>query len=212
MSNLLNVNHIIETGGLLVLGGIVFAEVGLLLGFFLPGDTLLIAAGIYAHAGHLSIAAVIAVVFTTAVAGDSTGYYFGRQLGPKLFNKPDGLIFRRDHINKAENFYSKYGAKTLLVSHFIPFVRTFQPVLAGAAKMPYKRFLLFDIIGDALWAIAVPLMGYYVGSRIPGIDKYIQLVLIGVILLSAGPTIYHILLQRRKNKISKQKPLDDSKI
>lgn len=201
MSNLLNVNHLIETGGLLLLGGIVFAEVGLLLGFFLPGDTLLIAAGIYAHGGHLSIVAVIVVVAIAAILGDSTGYFVGRTLGPRLFTKPDGVIFRKDHIEKAEAFYEKYGAKTLLVSHFIPIVRTFQPLLAGVGAMPYRKFVVFDVIGDIIWAILVPLLGYYVGSRIPGIDKYIQLILLVVIVLSAGPTLYHLLkLRFQKNK------------
>ena len=201
MSNLLNVNHLIETGGLLLLGGIVFAEVGLLLGFFLPGDTLLIAAGIYAHSGHLSIVAVIVVVAVAAIIGDSTGYLVGRKLGPRIFNKPDGLLFRKDHIEKAEAFYEKYGAKTLLISHFLPIVRTFQPLLAGVGAMPYRKFVIFDVIGDILWAVSVPLLGYYVGSRIPGIDKYIQLILLVVILLSAGPTLYHILkLRFRKNR------------
>lgn len=204
MSNLLNVNHLIETGGLVLLGGIVFAEVGLLLGFFLPGDTLLIAAGIYAHTGHLSILAVIVVVAVAAIIGDSTGYFIGRQLGPRVFRKPDGLIFRKDHIEKAAAFYEKYGAKTLLISHFLPIVRTFQPLLAGVGAMPYRKFVVFDIMGDIAWAILVPLLGYYVGSRIPGIDKYIQLILVAVIILSAGPTLYHVVkikLARRKNDV-----------
>lgn len=193
MSNLLNVNDLIKHGGLVLLGGIVFAEVGLLLGFFLPGDTLLIAAGIYAHSGHLSIVSVIIVVALAAIIGDSTGYYVGKKLGPRVFNKPDGLIFRKDHIDKAEAFYEKYGAKTLLISHFLPIVRTFQPLLAGVGAMTYRKFLLFNVIGDIAWAVSVPLLGYYVGSRIPGVDKYIQLVLAGVIIITAGPTIFHII-------------------
>ena len=204
MSGILDVNQIIETGGLLLLGGIVFAEVGLLLGFFLPGDTLLIAAGIYAHSGQLSIVAVIVVTAVAAITGDSTGYYFGRKLGPRVFSKPDGLIFRKDHIEKSEKFYKKYGAKTLLISHFIPIVRTFQPVMAGVGKMPYRKFLFFSVIGDLIWAISVPLLGYYVGSQIPGIDKYIQLVLVVVILLSAGPALYHIIKMKLQTKRAAQ--------
>ncbi|MBC7708194.1 VTT domain-containing protein [Polaromonas sp.] len=195
-----DVNTIVQSGGLLLLALIVFAEVGLLLGFFLPGDTLLIAAGIYAHSGHLSIVAVIVVVAIAAILGDNTGYYIGRKLGPRVFRKPDGLIFRKDHIDKAEVFYEKYGAKTLLISHFIPVIRTFQPLLAGVGRMPYRRFVVFNILGDILWAVSVPLLGYYVGSRIPGIDKYIQLVLLAVIILSAGPTIYHIIKLRFKKR------------
>ena len=204
MSNLLNVNELIKQGGLVLLGGIVFAEVGLLLGFFLPGDTLLIAAGIYAQQGHLSIVAVIVVVALAAIIGDSTGYFIGKQLGPRVFKKPDGLIFRKDHIDKAETFYKKYGAKTLLISHFLPIIRTFQPLLAGVGAMPYRKFIVFDVIGDIAWAISVPLLGYYVGSRIPGIDKYIQLVLAGVIILAIGPTLIHIvklkMVQRKTSK------------
>ena len=204
MSNFLNVNHIVQAGGLILLGGIVFAEVGLLLGFFLPGDTLLIAAGIYAHGGHLSIVSVIVVVAVAAIVGDSTGYYIGRQLGPRLFTKPDGVIFRKDHIDKAEAFYEKYGAKTLLISHFLPVVRTFQPLLAGVGRMPYRKFVVFDVIGDILWAVFVPLLGYFVGSKIPGVDKYIQLVLIGVIVLSAGPTLFHIIKFKLKQRNAKK--------
>ncbi|MDL2341771.1 MAG: DedA family protein [Patescibacteria group bacterium] len=200
-----DVNTLIQSGGLLLLAIIVFAEVGLLLGFFLPGDTLLIAAGIYAHAGHLSIVSVIAVVAVAAIVGDSTGYYIGRKLGPRVFNKPDGLIFRKDHIDKAEAFYEKYGAKTLLISHFLPFIRTFQPLLTGVSRMPYKRFVIYDVIGDIAWAISVPLLGYYVGSRIPGIDKYIQIVLVAVILLAAAPTILHVIKMKLKQRSSTPK-------
>lgn len=185
------------------MAAIVFAEVGLLLGFFLPGDTLLIAAGIYAHSGHTSIVAVIVVVAVAAIAGDNTGYFIGRKLGPRVFSKPDGIVFRKDHIEKAEKFYEKYGAKTLLISHFLPIVRTFQPLLAGVAKMPYRRFVTFNIVGDIFWAVTVPLLGYYVGSRIPNIDRYILLVLIAAIVLSAGPTIFHVLRLKFGNKKNK---------
>ena len=199
----LNVNDIIQSGGLFVLAVIVYAEVGLLLGFFLPGDTLLIAAGIYAHQGHLSIVAVIVVVAVAAILGDNTGYFIGRKLGPRLFYKPDGVIFNKKHIDTAEKFYEKYGAKTLLISHFLPIIRTFQPVLAGAAHMPYKKFLTFNIIGDLFWAISVPLLGYYVGSRIPNIDKYIMLVLLFAILASVGPALYHLVKLKLKKPTTK---------
>jgi membrane-associated protein len=198
-----DVTNIIQSGGLVLLAIIVYAEVGLLLGFFLPGDTLLLAAGIYAQQGEVSIAAVIVVVAIAAITGDSTGYYVGKKLGPRVFKKPDGLIFRKDHIVKAEAFYEKWGAKSLLVSHFIPVVRTFQPVMAGVGRMPYKKFLIFSTIGDLIWATSVPLLGYYVGSKIPHIDRYILTILVAVIVLSAAPTIYHIIkfkLKQRKAK------------
>lgn len=194
-----DVSHILQSGGLVglvILAVILFAEVGLFLGFFLPGDTLLIAAGIYAKQGKLSLAAVIVVAALAAIAGDSTSYWIGRKLGHRVFTKNDGIIFRKDHINKAEKFYEKYGAKTLLVSHFLPVVRTFTPLLAGVAKMDYRKFLTFNIIGDISWAVSVTLVGYYVGSRIPGVDKYILLFLGFIMIISIVPTIYHVIRQR----------------
>ena len=188
--------------GLLLLAIILYAEVGLFLGFFLPGDTLLIAAGIYAHQGNLSLAAIILVASAAAIAGDSTGYFIGRKLGRKVFRKDDGIIFRKDHIDKAEAFYEKYGAKTLLVAHYIPVIRTFTPLLAGVAKMNYRKFLLFDVIGDITWAVSVTLVGYYVGSRIPGIDKYILLIIGSVVLVSLVPTLYHLIRAHLKKRAS----------
>ena len=188
---MLDVTHLVQSGGLLLVGLFVFAEVGLLLGFFLPGDTLLIAAGIYAKQGKLNIAALIIVCALAAIAGDNLGYYIGRKLGPKVFTKDDGLIFRRDHIDKAEHVYDRYGSKALLVTHFIAIVRTFMPLVAGVARMPYYRFFAFDAVGDIFWAVSVTLAGYYVGSRIPNVDRYILLGLAVVIIASLAPALYH---------------------
>lgn len=197
------VSHIVQSGGLFFIALILYAEVGLFLGFFLPGDTLLIAAGIFAKQGDLSLAAVIIVAAVSAIAGDSTAYFIGRKFGKKVFRKDDGIIFRKDHIQKAEAFYEKYGAKTLLVAHFIPVVRTFTPLLAGVAKMDYRKFLLFDVIGDIFWATSVTLVGYYVGSRIPGVDKYILLIIGGVVVISLIPTLYHLARHHLKQKNSR---------
>lgn len=196
----LSVTHIVHSGGLLLLGLFLFAEVGLFLGFFLPGDTLLIAAGIYAKQGKLNIAAVMVVAAVAATAGDNLAYFFGHKLGRRVFNKDDGIIFRKDHIDRAESFFERFGAKLLLVSHFIPVVRTFTPLLAGSAKMPYRRFLAFDSAGDTFWAVAVSLVGYYIGSRIPNVDNYILTAIGIVILCSLLPTLYHALRQRLKNR------------
>lgn len=196
-----DVSHLVQVGGLLLITIFVYAEVGLLLGFFLPGDTLLIAAGIYAKQGKLDIAALIALVALAAIAGDSTGYYIGRKLGPRVFKKEDGLIFRRDHIDKAERVYERWGGKALLVTHYIAVVRTFMPLMAGVARMPYRTFLIFDAIGDIFWAISVTLVGYYVGSRIPNVDRYILLALALVIIASVAPALYHFIrfrLQKRQ--------------
>lgn len=198
-----NVDHIIQVGGLWLLGSFIFVEVGLFLGFFLPGDTLVIAAGIYAKSGQLSIASVILVSAVAAIAGDSLAYYFGRRLGPAVFTKEDSVIFRPDHIKRAEAFFEKYGSKTLLISHYLPVVRTFTPLLAGVGHMPYRKFLLFDVIGDIAWAISISLVGYYVASKIPNIDNYIIVGLGIVILCSALPSLYHYYRIRKRKRAAK---------
>lgn len=199
-----NVDHILQIGGLWLLATFIFSEVGLFLGFFLPGDTLLIAAGIYAKQGKLSIAAVIAVTALAAISGDSFAYIIGRKLGPKVFTKPDSLLLRKDHIIKANQYYQKYGNKTVLVAHFFPIVRSFSPLLAGVGKMPYRNYLLFDAIGDIAWAFLVTLVGYYIGSRIPNVDHYILIGLVIVVLISVLPTLYHLYRTIKKRKATKQ--------
>jgi len=199
-----DVNHMVQAGGLLLIAIFLFAEVGLFLGFFLPGDTLLIAAGIYAKQGKLNIAALIVIAALAAIAGDNLGYYIGRKLGPRVFSKDDGLIFRKDHIDKAERVYERFGSKALLVTHFFPVVRTFMPLLAGVARMPYRRFFTFNAVGDIFWAVAVTLVGYYVGSRIPNVDNYILLVLGIVVICSLAPALYHFVrVQTRARRTKK---------
>jgi membrane-associated protein len=198
-----SVTHIIQSGGLVLLGLFLFAEVGLFLGFFLPGDTLLITAGIYAKQGRLNIAAVILVAAIAATAGDSTAYLIGRHGGRRLFTKKDSVIFQPEHIAKAEDFYERFGAKLLLISHFLPVVRTFTPLLAGVARMPYRKFLVFDATGDTLWSIVISLVGYYIGSRIPNIDHYILGIVIFAVAISSGPTIIQLIrlkLKQRRNR------------
>lgn len=187
-----DVVHLIEAGGLLVIALIIFAESGMMVGFLFPGDTLLLSAGVLAAGGKLSLPLVIAVIAAAAILGDNCGYHIGKHFGRRLFRKPDGIIFRHEYIMRAEAFYEKYGSKTMLLAHFVPIVRTFAPVTAGAGNMPAPKFMLFDAIGDIAWAIALTLFGYFVGSRIPGIDRYIEPVLILVVLVFLAPTLYHI--------------------
>lgn len=198
-----NPSDIVQSGGLLLIGMFLFSEVALFLGFFLPGDTLLIAAGVFAQHGKLSIISVIAVAIVAAITGDSTAYYIGRKLGPRVFKNEDSIIFRPDHVAKAEVFYEKYGAKALLVAHFLPVVRTFTPLLAGVARMPYRRFVIFNATGDIAWAISVTLVGYYIGSKIPNVDHYILLLVLAAMVITASPTIYHLAklhLKKRQTK------------
>jgi len=200
-----DVTHIIETGGLLVIAAIIFAESGVMVGLFLPGDTLLLSAGVLAATGKLDITITILVIAVAAIAGDNVGFEIGKRLGPRLFRKKDGLIFRKDYIERAETFYEKHGSKTMLIAHFIPIVRSFAPVTAGASKMDRKLFIIYNAIGDIAWAVSFTLFGYYVGSRIPGVDKYIEpmlLIIIGIFLL---PTLYHIARDPKIRGLIRQK-------
>lgn len=188
-----NVTHLIQAGGLVLIAAVIFAESGMMVGFFFPGDTLLFSAGILASAGKLNLALTITVIAAAAILGDNIGYHIGNRLGPRLFRKPDGLIFRKEYIDRAEKFYEKYGSKTMLVAHFVPVVRTFAPVTAGAGNMPLRLFMLFDAIGDIAWAILVTSLGFYLGSRVPGVEKYIEPVLLFVVIIFLAPTLYHVL-------------------
>lgn len=196
-----DVDKIIQAGGLLLIGIIIFAESGMFVGFFLPGDTLLLSAGIFAAQGKISLISVIAVVVVAAIAGDNVGYHIGKKYGRRLFSKPDGVIFRQEYVEQAEKFYERWGSKTMLIAHFVPIVRTFAPPVAGVAKMDYKQFVIYDAIGILAWGVGITLVGYWFGSKIPNIDQYIMLVLGLVILATVGPTVYHVIkavLEKRK--------------
>lgn len=192
-----DVEHLVQSGGILIVSLIVFAESGLLVGFFLPGDTLLFAAGLAASQGQLSLPVLLVCVVVAAVIGDNVGYSIGRRAGPRIFKKKDGIIFRQEYIEQAEKFYEKHGGKTIIIARFTPIVRTFAPVVAGASKMPRQRFFAFNIIGGLLWGMGMPLLGYWVGDRIPGLDKYIEYVLIGVVIASLGLATGHLLKDKK---------------
>ena len=186
-----DVSHLLQSGGLLLIALIIFAESGMMVGFFFPGDTLLLSAGVLAGTGKLSLLVTVPVIALAAIIGDNCGYHIGKRFGRRLFTKPDSLIFRHDYIMRAERFYEKYGSKTMLVAHFVPVVRTFAPVTAGAGNMPVRRFMLFDAIGDIAWAVTIILLGYFVGSRIPGLNHYVDPLLVAIVILSLAPTAYH---------------------
>lgn len=196
-----DINQIIESGGLLLIALIVFAESGLLIGFFLPGDTLLLGAGILASQGQPPIGWLIAVVIIAAVVGDNVGYEIGKRTGKRIFNKKDSLLFRQDHVFRAEKFYNRHGGKTIIIARFTPFVRTFAPVVAGVGNMPHRRFFFFNVVGGILWGAGVPLLGYWFGSKVPHLEKYIHLVLITVVLASIGFSIFHILKDAKMRAI-----------
>lgn len=187
------VGNIIQSGGLLLIAFIVFAESGLLVGFFLPGDTLLFGAGLYASQGKLSLPLLLISVIAAAIIGDNVGYSIGRRSGPRLFRKKDGLFFRREYIDQAEKFYEKHGGKTIILARFIPIIRTFAPVVAGIGKMPRQRFMIYNVVGGVIWGTVMPLLGYSVGSRIPHLDKYIEYVILGIVVLSLFLAVFHLL-------------------
>ncbi len=186
------VQQLIESGGLLLVTAIIFAESGLLLGFFLPGDTLLFSAGFFASQGRLPLLWLLALVVIAAVAGYYVGYRIGRRFGPKLFSKPDGILFRQEYLKRSEAFYTKHGGKTIFLSRFVPIVRTFAPVVAGMGKMDQRRFNQFNILGAIVWGGGVTLLGHWLGSRIPNVDHYILPVILAAMIISFGPTLYHL--------------------
>ncbi len=186
--------------GILIVAGIVFAESGLLIGFFLPGDTLLFGAGLLASQGEMPLVPLILATIVAAIIGDNVGYSIGRRSGKRFFKKKDGILFRQEYVQRAEEFYEKHGGKTIILARFTPIVRTFAPVVAGVGKMPRKRFMMFNVVGAVLWGAGMILLGYFIGNRIPGLDKYIEYVLLGVVTLSIGLSLAHIL----KDKSARQ--------
>lgn len=199
--HLLDPETIIATGGLALIAFIVFAESGLLFGFFFPGDTLLLLAGILASQGQFSILTVIIVIVVSAIIGGQAGYYIGEKFGPKLFNKKDGILFKAEYVDRSEKFYEKHGGKTIILARFIPIVRTFAPVVAGVGKMDKKRFAFYNIAGSAIWGIGVTLVGYFFGSRIPNLDGIILPVVLAVMVLSFAPAVYHILKDQQSRAL-----------
>lgn len=183
----------IKTAGLIGISAVVFAESGLLIGFFLPGDSLLFTAGILASQGYLDIWTLCIVLFFAAAIGDSVGYTIGKRLGPKIFTKSNSLFFNKEHIHKTQAFYEKHGGKTIIIARFVPIVRTFAPVMAGVGEMSYKHFISYNIIGALLWAVGLTLLGYFLGQTIPDIEKYLLPIVALIILLSIAPGIYHFI-------------------
>jgi membrane-associated protein len=188
----IDLEELIRAVGYLGLFGIIFAETGLLVGFFLPGDSLLFTAGFLASQDFLNIWLLITVCFVAAVTGDAVGYAFGNRVGRRLFRKPESLLFNPDHLGRAEAFFVKHGGKAIIIARFLPVVRTFIPIVAGIGSMSYPRFLSYNVIGAILWAIGLPLAGFFLGSAIPSVDRYLLPIILGIIIVSILPTAIHI--------------------
>jgi len=187
-----DLSQIIQTVGYIGLFAIVFAESGLFFGFFLPGDSLLLTAGLLASQGQLEIAALLVILPVAAILGDNVGYWFGKRTGSRIFSRDDSLLFRRKNLLAARAFYDRHGGKTIVLARFMPFIRTFAPIVAGAVEMPFRRFLTFNVMGGVLWGVGVTLAGYFLGQAIPGIDRYFLAVVGVVILISALPAMAHL--------------------
>ncbi|OGL30831.1 hypothetical protein A3F37_00065 [Candidatus Saccharibacteria bacterium RIFCSPHIGHO2_12_FULL_41_12] len=187
----IDITEIIRNGGLLLVAFMLFAETGLLLGFFLPGDTLLLASGILAASGNFSLGVLLPVVVVSTVAGNIVGYEIGHRAGPKLFKKKDGKIFRQEYLTRAEDFYEKHGGKTILFARFLPIIRTFAPIVAGIGKMNKKLFNFYNVVGGVIWGVGVTLIGYFFGQRIPNLENYILPVILTVVLLSFLSPLIH---------------------
>lgn len=184
-----DVVSLVKTAGYLGIFGIVFAESGLMVGFFLPGDSLLFTAGVLASADFLNIWILVPLIFSAAILGDNIGYWLGRKAGEKLFDREDSFFFRRSHAEKAKCFFAEHGSRAVILARFVPVVRTFVPVVAGIGKMEYKKFFIFDIAGGVAWGIGLPLLGFFLGASVPDIDRYLLPIIGAIIFLSFIPVI-----------------------
>ena len=181
--------------GYLLLCGIVFSETGLLVGFFLPGDSLLFTVGVVTGAGRLNIYAIVPALMLAALCGNASGYTLGRVVGVGLFKKPDSRIFRREHLEKTQHFYARHGGKILIYAQFMPIVRTYAAFVAGVARMGYLRFFSFNVIGSLGWVFSMTLLGYTLGS-VPLVRAHFEKVVILIILISLTPVLFHVVKSR----------------
>ncbi|HLD24346.1 hypothetical protein A2973_03400 [Candidatus Gottesmanbacteria bacterium RIFCSPLOWO2_01_FULL_49_10] len=195
---------LIRTAGLVGVFGVLFAESGLFFGFFLPGDSLLFTAGVLSSQGLLSFPLLLLVSYVGAVLGDNVGYWFGHKVGKKLFQKEDSLFFKKHHLIDAQNFYNQHGAKTIVLARFMPFVRTFAPIVAGTADMHYPTFMKYNLLGGLLWAVGISSLGYFLGN-IPLVKHNYELVILIIIFGSVLPIAIHFLIdQDRRDGLKKR--------
>lgn len=183
---------LINAVGLLGVFLIVFAESGLLIGFFFPGDSLLFTAGFLASQGFINLWFLVVGAMIAAVLGDSAGYWLGAKFGPKIFSREDSFLFHRQHLERTKIFYERYGRKTIILARFMPIVRTFAPILAGVGRMEYKVFFAYNLIGGIVWGGGLPLAGYVLGSLVPGVDRFLWPIIALIIIFSFIPALRHL--------------------
>ncbi|MBM3140260.1 MAG: DedA family protein [Chloroflexi bacterium] len=185
----IGLEELIRTAGYAGLFGIVFAETGLLVGFFLPGDSLLFTAGFLASQGVLDVRILIVVTFVAAVAGDQVGYMFGRRVGVALYQREESFLFRRSHLLRTEAFFERHGGKVIVIARVIPFARTFAPIVAGVGTMPYRRFVFYNLAGGFAWTAGFSSAGYFLGRSVPHVDRYVLPIVGVIILVSVAPAL-----------------------
>lgn len=188
--------ELIKAVGLLGVTAMVFAESGLLIGFFLPGDSLLFTAGILASQGYFNIVLLTVLTVAAAILGDSVGYSFGRRVGRRLFKKEESRFFHRKNLERAERFYARHGKMTIILARFMPVVRTFAPIVAGIGNMRYGTFLAYNIVGGIIWGAGITLLGYFLGNVVPNIERYLIPGIIVIVIISFIPPIKHLLESR----------------
>lgn len=188
-NQLRDVSTLVRTAGYAGLTALVFVETGLLVGFFLPGDSVLVTAGLLGSQGYINVLLLGALLTVAAIVGDSTGYAIGRASGPRLFTREDSFLFNRKHLIRAHEFYERHGGKTIVIARFIPVIRTFAPVVAGIGGMEYRKFVAYNVVGGVVWVWSMLLTGFFLGSYVPGIGKHIDVVILVVIFLSILPAI-----------------------
>jgi membrane-associated protein len=190
----------VEAAGYPGMAAAIFAETGLLIGFFLPGDTLLISAGVLAQRGHFSVWLLLPILAFAAIAGDSTGYAIGKSAGPRIFKRPNSRFFKREHLLRAKRFFDRHGGKTIVAARFIGFVRTFAPTVAGAAEMSYSHFLAYNVVGGVAWVTVLLGLGYFVGTKVENLDLLLAVLFGGAAVLSFGGVGWRWMVRRRKAK------------
>ena len=199
-STVYNVPELIRIVGFYGIVAVVFAETGLLIGFFLPGDSLLITAGLFAARGDFNIVTLVLSLIPAAILGNATGYFIGHRTGMALYQRPDSLLFRREHLQMTHDYYVRHGGKTIVLAQFIPILRTFAPVVAGVGKMGYRQFATYNVVGAILWVGSMTLAGFLLGSLVPNIEKRIHYVVAAVIAVSLMPPAIAWLRRRRSKE------------
>jgi len=199
-NSIYDVKSLVMWAGYVGLFAIIFAETGLLVGFFLPGDSLLVTAGLFATTGELNILYLNLLLIPAAIIGNSVGYWIGYKSGPRLFKREQSLLFRKDYLIKTHTFYEKHGASTMIITRFMPILRTFAPIVGGMGQMNYRKFTYYNIIGAAAWILSMTLIGFFLGRTIPNIDKHIEKVIIAVVFLSLLPAIIKYLKHKFTHK------------